>query len=116
MCCGRHVAEWWGVVEVSVNGSVTFAEARKARPNPEVDPETLVRLLWRDEVLAALGALGVQPAPDATRSAMWAELLRIADLAKLQAIVRQTLLRRKIGGHRRPSRFTQSSLAAGAGR
>src|SRR5207244_95753 len=53
--------EWWGITTVSVNGHVAFDDARKARPNPRIDPEVLVRLLWREEVGAALSGLGQQP-------------------------------------------------------
>lgn len=107
--------DWWGVVQVSVNGSVTFAETRKARPNQAVDPEILVRLLWRDEVAAALTKLGAQPGPRATRSTLWRELLHLADLRQLRAAVRHALVRRVGADARTTSRFKQPLPAAGAG-
>lgn len=107
--------EWWGIVQVSVNGSVTFAEMRKARPNRAVDPETLVRLLWRDEVAQALTELGAQPAPRATRSVLWRELLHLADLHQLRAVVRHALARRAGTGPATVSRFRQPLPAVGVG-
>lgn len=107
--------EWWGIVEVSVNGHVTFAETRKARPNQAVDPETLVRLLWRDEVAAALTTLGARPAPRTARSAMWRELLHLADLRQLRAAVRHALVRRVGTDASATSRFRQPLPAVGAG-
>lgn len=106
--------EWWGVVEVSVNGSVNFTVARTARANPEVDPETLVRLLWREEAFIALVRLGAEPSPRSTRSALWTELLRLADLSRLRAAVRRALRHR--ASKPSPSRFMPLLTDGGAGR
>ena len=67
---------------------------RRATPNEGVDPETLVRLLWRDEVREILTALGDEPDPRASRSSMWQQLLNLVDLNRLKALVRSTLLGR----------------------
>lgn len=107
---------WWGITTVSVNGHVAFDEVRKARPNPSVDPEVLVRLLWRDEVSAALTAMGQCPPKSASRSSMWHALLEAVGVKELRRIVRQTLLRRSLSAGRIPSRrLTQPSAASGAG-
>jgi hypothetical protein len=106
--------EWWGVTEVSVNGSVSFHEKRAARPNPGVDPEILIRLLWRAEVVDALARLGVHTEARATRSSLWLELLRVADLTKLRAIVRRALVHRMAAVDVRVSRFMRPSDACGA--
>jgi NAD(P)-dependent dehydrogenase (short-subunit alcohol dehydrogenase family) len=74
------VPEWWGITTVCVNGSAGFTATRKPRPNAAVDPETLVRLLWRDEVMTALIQLGNQPDPRGSRSSLWEERLRAATL------------------------------------
>lgn len=104
--------EWWGVVEISVNGSVSFTVMRRARANPEVDPETLVRLLWREEVFIALVRLGAEPSPRATRSTLWTELLRLADLTQLRAAVRRALRHR--ASKPSPSRFMPLPTGGGA--
>ena len=82
-CCERRVdaaaaivPEWWGITTVCVNGSVTFTCERKPRRNPAIDPTTLVRLLWRDEAMAALLDLGRRrPEVRASRSSLWDEIL-----------------------------------------
>lgn len=108
---------WWGVTTFSVNGHVQFEEARKARPNPTVDPEVLVRLLWRAEASAALAALGQPPAKTASRSSMWRALIDAVAVKELRTIVRQALLTRSASAARIPSRrFTQPPEVAGAGR
>lgn len=107
---------WWGIVEVSVNGHVGFTQQRTARANPGIDREILVRLLWREEVAAALGTLRIETLPRASRSAMWAALLDATDLANLGDIVRRALLARRTVTPRRPSRFTRPGDGAPAGR
>jgi hypothetical protein len=107
---------WWGVTTVSVNGHVIFEEVRKARPNPTVDPEVLVRLLWRAEASAALAALGQPQAKTASRSSRWRALIDAVALKELRTIVRRALLTRSASAARIPSRrFTQPSEVAGAG-
>lgn len=86
--------DWWGITTVHINGAVTFAPVRKAKANPRIDPEVLVRLLWRDEVFHALISLGRTPDRRTTRSRLWAELLRLASPSQLRAAVRDALLTR----------------------
>lgn len=85
---------WWGVLVIGTDGGPTFIRVREADANTGVDPETLVRLLWRDEVHAALCGLGAPPDPKAGRFRMWEQLLILLDLDGLKAVVRDALLRR----------------------
>jgi hypothetical protein len=107
---------WWGLTTVSVNGCVTFVDVRPARPNPAVDPETLVRLLWRDEAMAALARIGGRPDPGASRASLWAQLLAVASLGQLRAAVRHALLTRDPAAARLPTRrFRERSPAVALG-
>jgi hypothetical protein len=107
---------WWGVTTVSVNGHVVFEEVRRPRPNPCIDPEILVRLLWREEVRAALAALGQSPVDTATRSAMWHALLEAVEVKGLRRIVRRALLARSGATARIPSRQFRQQSANGEAR
>jgi hypothetical protein len=51
---------WWGIL-VAKEGpaGLSLAQARTAKPNKKRQGEHLVRLLWRDEVLSKLEALGL---------------------------------------------------------
>jgi hypothetical protein len=121
---GRHregalalLPEWWGLTTVSVNGHVAFQEVRKARPNPRIDAEVLVRLLWREEVRAVLTAIGQPPAKTASRSSMWHALLESVGIGELRAIVRRALLGRNGATARIPTRrFTPPSATTEADR
>ena len=108
----RHMAaamemlsEWWGVIAIVTDKrQPSFRSVRSAAPNDGVDPETLVRLLWREEVRAALSALGNEPDPRASRSSMWHHLLSLVDLDRLKQAVRGALLGRDPDLARIPTR------------
>ncbi len=93
---------WWGVWIIGDKRS--FVTLRDAEPNGRVDPETLVRLLWRDEAYAALCGLGTFPDPRAGRFRLWEMLLALLDVDSLRRVVRQTLLGRDARQARIPSR------------
>jgi hypothetical protein len=108
--------DWWGITTATVNGSVTFTVVRRPRPNPVIDPEILVRLLWRDEVFDALLALGRNPDRRTPRARLWDELLRFASLTQLKAAVRCALLTRDAKRARIPTRrFGTKPLALATG-
>jgi hypothetical protein len=89
------VPPWWGAtVILDHEMRISFRLIRQPRPNPGVDPETLVRLLWREEARAILSSLGLDPGASASRVAMWRELLTVCDLDGLKTVVRAALLTR----------------------
>lgn len=99
------VPEWWGVVAyVNSERPLAFREVRPATANISVDPETLVRLLWRAEVRVALLALGTDPDPRASRASMWQHLLELIDLGRLKEIVRAAIIVRDPQSARLPTR------------
>jgi hypothetical protein len=84
---------WWGITTVSGNGTVVFTEVRAADSNPELDPDTLVRLLWHDEAMAALTRLGREPDKQSSRNSLWHELLQLP-VTELREVVRRAILHR----------------------
>jgi hypothetical protein len=99
---------WWGVQ--MIDEGLSFATLRPAEHNNAVDPETLVRLLWRGEAYAALCELGTPPDPRAGRFRLWETLLTALDLEGLKSVVRQALRRRDPSRARIPSRRFTSPL------
>ena len=79
---------------------------------PGVDPEILVRLLWRNEAFDALVAIGRTPDVRTTRSRLWADLLRFASLTQLRAVVRDALLSRTADQAKIPTRRFGTKPAA----
>ena len=109
------VPQWWGVVVARGDATPTLGILQKPGQNPSVDPLTLVRLLWRDEVYSALVDLGSEPSPRTGRVAMWEELLRVAQVDVLRVIVQQALLERQPALARIPSRRFAAALMATTG-
>lgn len=95
---------WWGVTVIRGGSTPEFERIREADVNPGVDPETLVRLLWRNEVHAALCAFGAPPDPGAGRFRMWEQLLDLVEVDVLKAAVREALIHRDPARARIPSR------------
>lgn len=80
------IPAWWGiVVAVSRNGEFTHHFERRPRPNPELDIEALLSLLWREEIDAlTLDLLGTSPKPHATKRAIGVELRKRVELDVLR--------------------------------
>lgn len=99
----RHLApalaiapSWWGaIVILGDQAPFSLSVVERAQPNPSVDPETLVRLLWREEARAVLSSLGIHPDAGASRVAMWRQVLAVCDLDNLKTFVRTALLARE---------------------
>lgn len=109
--------DWWGIATVAVNGSVRFAQVRAAQENPQVDAETVVRLLWRDEAMAAVLDLGRTPSSGTSRGSLWRELLQALPVPQLCDVVRRALIARDPAKARIPTkRFTLQPGARVAGR
>jgi len=108
------VPDWWGVIAyVNHDQPLAFHEVRAARPNQGVDPETLVRLLWREEARAALLSIGAEPDPRASRVSMWRQLLELIDLGRLREIVRAAILGRDSTSARLPTRrFSSAAISS----
>ena len=91
----RLVPEWWGLMSVKIDSTqVVFHSERAAGMNPSIDPETLVRLLWRDEAASVLTHFGRAPSPGATRGSMWRDILTSTTIVELRMAVRTTLVNR----------------------
>lgn len=87
------VPTWWGLSEAHMVGDTVHLEmTRPPAENPVIDPRWLVRLLWRDEALAALEthglAKGIRSKP---RTTLWERLAAELPLSELRSVVRESL-------------------------
>jgi hypothetical protein len=103
----------WGVLTFAAEGR--FERLRDAQRNHEVEPETLVRLLWRAEAHSALRRLGLEPEANAGRFQLWELLLETLDNESLSAVVREALSTRDAATARIPSRRFTINAAQQAG-
>jgi hypothetical protein len=95
------IPSWWGVLEIrEVAGTCSLREVRRSRLNRQVDLESFVKLLWRQEAFEELQLLdlagGLQRAP---KSVLWHALAGAAphriSAAELQSRVRGRLKERR---------------------
>ncbi len=95
------IPEWWGVMRIKDRTGVCHLElVRPSRLNRNVDAASLVRLLWRVEVLAELESLGLSAGMErAPRRVLWEELASTVparlSLPQLQTRVRSRLKSRE---------------------
>jgi hypothetical protein len=89
----KMVPRWWGLWKVShERGRVVARELREPQDNPQIDPDALVQLLWRDEVLALLEQKnllrGYRSQP---RDVLWSRLAKSIPTKALCLLVAQQL-------------------------
>ncbi len=93
----KIIPDWWGIVEaIPFNNTVSLIETRPSLPNPVVDPDILVQLIWRDEALLALRSLKLHKGySNKPRETLWSRLIEHLTIDELQHLVRDTLKQRK---------------------
>ncbi|MDY7229907.1 sce7726 family protein [Hyalangium rubrum] len=88
------IPPWWGVEKAVAqpDGSVLLKRHRKARANPQQQPLAVAKLLWRDEVLEVLEALGVATGlRSKPRKVLYERLVGVLPPDSLRAEVRRRL-------------------------
>lgn len=94
------IPNWWGVVRVDDrDGECHLTQLRASRLNRDVDLYSLVRLLWRDEVLSELVALDLAEGRTRTpKRELWVALANAAprhiSASRLRGRVRARLMAR----------------------
>lgn len=90
-----HLPTWWGVVQAECEGGqAQLAVRREASPSPAVEVDVLVRLLWREEVAAAIRAHGEEPNLRYGRGGLWVQLLGCGTETSIRVAVRDALRNR----------------------
>ena len=89
------IPRWWGIQVVTTNDSstaLTIEQVRRERTNPQVDPKSLVQLLWRPEVLELLNQRNLTKfLKSKPRQVLWDVLAQTVPLLELQQMVRTCL-------------------------
>ncbi len=110
----RELPEWWGLIAAS-GDPVALTIVREASLNKDPDPLAIAQLLWRDEALGLLSAVGADKGVRSKpRRVLWALLTRAYDLDTLRAAVREALRNRPNwrAGRQRSRRGGKSPLGA----
>jgi hypothetical protein len=83
---------WWKIVVAHPKDGTAFRTVRRGRLNPDVDALSIAQLLWRDEVLEELMALGLaRGLKTQPRRVLWRKLADSLDLPQLRRLVRRRL-------------------------
>jgi hypothetical protein len=79
------IPSWWGlVISLQRGDQLAYEFEKRPRPNPDLDLEALLSLLWRDEIDSLLAdLLGSASKPRATKKTIRAELLSKVERAVL---------------------------------
>ena len=93
----KAVPPWWGIWQAEPNNtSMTLTTVHESSDNPDVDPFSVVQLLWRDEALAALEARDLDRGlRTKSREVMWSRLANAVPLPELRHLVRRYLKARR---------------------
>ncbi len=90
------VPRWWGLSTVDFRPKPIVNQVRMARPNSDLDPHAMVKLLWRDEALSLLREKGLHKGMHSKpRDLLWARLVERLSLAELSLRIRDSLRTRK---------------------
>ncbi len=100
----QRIPPWWGVIDAGEQVDDPLKWVRQPTVNPEVDLELLVKLLWKEEALAAAVELGIKTSERISRQAIWRRLLRDAEPASLKVCIRSALAHRDASSARIPTR------------
>lgn len=94
----KLVPEWWGIeiAEKTNENEIEFSLLRREIPNPQIDPYSLVQLLWRDEALDLLRRFELEKGyVSKPRNKIWEKLVESFSLEDLKYYVREQLKLRK---------------------
>jgi hypothetical protein len=92
----NNIPSWWGIMRARQKGNhVALETIRGCKDNPQIDPYSLVQLLWQSEAIAILEkhklAKGLKNKP---RRYVWAALADNFSVQELSKLVRETLKKR----------------------
>lgn len=94
----RMLPAWWGITVPSLGrqGKICFSIERRATLNPGIDPLMVSALLWRNEVVTLLEALGHdKKSLRRPRHLLYQELCETLTLEQIRSVVRKTLKSRQ---------------------
>jgi hypothetical protein len=93
----RQIPEWWGLQEVQHTGKyLKLVKKRACRKNGNVNSQSLVQLLWREEAFEILKRHNIQQGLSGKpRRILWARLAETLTLKELSSEVRSKIKKRQ---------------------
>ena len=92
----KMIPAWWGLSEVhSQNHKIIIREVRKGKINPNLDPNAIVQLLWRDEALEVLEEYDLKKGIwNKRRKILWESIVHNLSINELKTAVRKKIRKR----------------------
>lgn len=93
----KIIPDWWGikVVTTKKDQTINIKTIRKDKVNKHIDPQSLVKLLWKTEVIDILVSKGYAPKSlKYPKSKLYEILANNVKIRELKKIVRETLKHR----------------------
>lgn len=100
------IPEWWGLIQASPGeaGEIVLQDLRLPTRNTDLDPHTLVQLLWKEETIDILDGLGLaRGVRGKPRQAAWDRLVQAVPMPELADLVRERVKARPEWRERAPS-------------
>jgi len=92
------VPNWWGIIlcKKGGKGDVKFTTARKSQKNNSSNPDSIVRLLWKDEIVSILQSKGIpEKILKQPKYKLYSLVVSIFKKEELNKLVRTSLKERK---------------------
>lgn len=93
----KIIPKWWGILEAKhINTITTLKEIRPFDCNPEIDPSSMVQLLWHEEALDILKEKGLHKGfKYKARKVLWNRLIEHLPFDDLRSIIRDRVKTRQ---------------------
>lgn len=88
-----YIPAWWGIYIAHYNrgDKVTITERKRAKRNREISAESLLELLWRDEIETLLRAHGIKATSGKNRRVLRKIAVENISLSEIRNFTRETL-------------------------
>lgn len=91
----NNIPEWWGIIIVAGDEKNTLKEFRKAEKNPSVESQSLLQLLWKDELFSITEKYTIVSKRSATKKMLRETISQNLEVCEVSYEVREALKSRK---------------------
>ena len=92
----KYVPGWWGLIVIKYNGKKDIvSEIRKAKNNPLLDGKSLLRVLWKDELISIVNKYKINISQYSNKRKLRESIANEIDISILSHEVRSALKSRQ---------------------
>lgn len=87
-----QIPDWCGIYLAEEKAALTITSIRAPQRNLFIDAHAIVQLLWKDEIIAILGTLGISKGlSNKNKKQLWSILANSLSINELSNIIRSTI-------------------------